>query len=238
MTCETYGSTDMKIEERLRTDDQAGPEKDEQEPDGAKAKDAPFTVKVTFRARRQGNSPDAKRREETIPESEEPIPIEIPRTKEGAYVTGHIVLALQHQTIGKGGSWRSSTWGPPGTVALLSDHPAHAQGARAATRGFAREEIVDLRPALKSASHPGATRNEPIWGATHVRAVLELAWAEALDITAQPGMLQSTFDARTMRTWLSRVERERAQTLGRKMAEANHQVNPRQWQEWLDGLTE
>ena len=165
-------------------------------------------------------------------------PITMPPTTRRLYVTGHIVMALRDPTIGMGFNWRVDLWAVPGAVAHRSDDSALASGAEAAAQTMGDAEIVDLRPALKGARHPDAEGEEPIWGATHVRAVLELAW-QKLDAIAQGRSrttLGDTYDMRTMRVWLGPRERVRAARLGRMMARAAHGIELDEWNEWLERL--
>ena len=70
------------------------------------------------------------------------------------------------------------------------------------TRAIGDAEIVDLRPALSNARHSDAGRDAPIWGATHVRAALELAW-QKLDAIAHRGSGQRYATPTTCAPWRS-----------------------------------
>ena len=164
--------------------------------------------------------------------------IAMPLTTRRLYVTGHTVMALRHPSIGMGFNWRADLWGAPGVVAHRCDDPVLATGAEMAARAIGEVEIADLRPALGNAQHPDAGRDEPVWGATHVRAVLELAW-QKLDAIVRRGSrttLRDTYDMRTMTVWLHPRERRRAAMLGRAMAELSDGIELDEWDEWIERL--
>ena len=164
--------------------------------------------------------------------------LEMPQTTREHYVTGITVMSLRHRSIGMGGSWRREIWGPPGATALTSGHRAFSKAAPITAKAMGNTEIVDLRPALIDAGHRAGGRDEPVWGATHVRATLELAW-ETLHHIVHGGIATSlcwTYDERTMRVWLSKTERGRAAELGRKMARVADDLDVSPWNEWLDSL--
>ena len=164
--------------------------------------------------------------------------IAMPPTTRRLYVTGHTVMALRHPSIGMGFNWRVDLWGSPGIVAHRSDDPVLATGAEMTARAIGDAEITDLRPALSNAQHPDAGRDEPVWGATHVRAVLELAW-QKLDAIVRRGartMLCDTYDRRTIAVWLHGRERVRAAILGRAMAERSDGIGLDEWNEWIERL--
>ena len=130
-------------------------------------------------------------------------------------------MALRHPSIGMGFNWRVNLWGAPGVVAHRCDDPVLATGAEMTAKAIGEAEIADLRPVLGNARHPDAGRDAPVWGATHVRAVLEFAW-QKLDAIVRRGSrttLRDTYDMRTMAVWLHQRERTRAAMLGRAMAE-------------------
>ena len=196
---------------------------------------------VTFTARPNRGARDGG--DNVAVEEPEPVPramIAMPATTRRLYVTGHTALALRHSSIGMGFNWRVDLWGAPGVVAHRSDDPVLATGAGMAARAMGDAEIADLRPALSHAGHPDAGRDAPVWGATHARAALELAW-QKLDAIVSRGArtrLCDTYDMRTMAIWLDRRERARTAMLGRRMAELSDGIELDEWNEWLERLAE
>ena len=163
-----------------------------------------------------------------------------PTSRSNAYVTGHIVLALQHPSIGMGFNWWAQLVAPPGTVAFRSDNALFRQAAAVTRRAIGEAEIADLRPALAEAKHLDAASNHAVWGATHVRAALEIAW-ETHKAIARGGdgrRIEDTYDRRTMRVWLSARERERATEIGRAMARVDQDGEAEPWHAWLETLTD
>ena len=199
---------------------------------------------VTFVARRSGHDADNSDRLRTdeprrAREPAQRTMIAMPATPAGLYITGHIVMALRHPSIGMGFNWRVSLRTAPGMLAHRSDNPALSRGTAATAKAIGKAEIVDLRAALRSVHHPDAERTEPIWSATHVRAVLELVWQKLEPITQGRSRtkLRDTYDRRTMRVWLDRTERVRAARLGGAMMQASEGIEITQWNEWLQDLT-
>ena len=199
---------------------------------------------VTFGARATGLASERIRgprsgEPQAAPEPEVGTMVAMPTTPDGLYVTGLTVLALRHPSIGMGFNWRVDLRAGPGTVAHRSDHPALARGAAATAKAIGNAEIADLRPALRKVGHEDGKRSEPIWGATHVRATLELAWQklEAIVEGRSGTKLRDTYDARTMRVWLGPIERARAATLGEAMAHAAAGGEVDEWNQWLLSLT-
>lgn len=203
-----------------------------------------IVLPVTFGAGATGLASETisrARRDEPQPAPEPPggTMIAMPPTPDGLYVTGLTVFALRHPSIGMGFNWRVDLRAAPGTVAHRSDHPALERGAAATARAIGNAEIADLRPALRKVGHGDGKRSEPVWGATHVRATLELAWQklEAIVEGRSGTKLRDTYDTRTMRVWLGPVERARAVTLGDAMAHAAPGGEVDEWNEWLLSLT-
>ena len=202
----------------------------------------PVVLTASEKAPADGKLRSTANEQRTAQPTEEPHPwkmLEMPATTRQCYVTGIAVLNLRHPSIGMGGSWRRELWGPPGGVALTSGDRVFAKAARITATAMGTAEIADLRPALREAGHRAGMQDEPVWGATHVRATLELAW-ETLNSIVHGGVattLCSTYDRRTMRVWLHGKERARAAELGRAMAAAAQDGDLRPWSEWLESLT-
>ena len=168
------------------------------------------------------------------------VPIRMPQTtSRNAYVTGHTVLGLQHPSIGMGFNWWADLLAPQGRVAFRSDNRLFANAARLTRQVMGDTEIADLRPALANAGHPDATRKNPIWGATHVRAALEVAWETHIAMTRSRDdtKIGDTYDRRTIRVWLGAEERKRAAQLGLAMAQLEKNEPTEQWHAWLETLT-
>lgn len=174
-----------------------------------------------------------------IPKPRYRVMMVMPRTPDGLHVTGRAILAIRHPSIGMGFDWRVDLRGVPGAVAHRSDDPALSRGTAATAKAIGNAEIVDLRPALCRVRHPAGERGEPIWSATHVRAVLELAWQRLEGIARErwKTRLRDTYDRRTMRVWLGPTERARAQELGGVMALSSDGIDVEEWNEWLESLT-
>ena len=190
------------------------------------------------RCARNGGDSFATEERAARPEPPPRTMIAMPATTRRLYVTGHTVMALRHPSIGLGFNWRVDLWGAPGAVAHRCDDPVLATGAEMTAKAIGDAEITDLRPALGNARHPDAGRDAPVWGATHVRAVLELAW-QKLDAIVRRGStttLCASYDIRTMAVCLSRRERARAAMLGRVLAELSDGMELDGWNEWIERL--
>ena len=163
----------------------------------------------------------------------------MPPTSRSAYVTGHTVLGLQHPSIGMGFNWWANLTGPQGVIAFRSDNPLFAHAAKLTKQVMGDSEIADLRPALGKAGHPDAKRNNPIWGATHVRAALEVAWETHIAIarSREDRKIGDTHDKRTIRVWLDAGERRHAAQLGSAMAQLEENEPTEEWHVWLETLT-
>ena len=188
------------------------------------------------RTENKGEEPTSERQGDATPR----VPIRMPPTSRSAYVTGHIVLALQHPSIGMGFNWWAQLVAPPGAVAFRSDDALFSRAAAVTRRAIGDAEIADLRPALAEAKHPDAASHHAVWGATHVRAALEIAWEthKAIARGGESRRIEDTYDGRTMRVWLSARERERATEMGRAMARVEQDEDAERWHAWLETLTE
>lgn len=103
------------------------------------------------RTENKGEEPTFERQRDARPWG----PIRMPPTSRSAYVTGHIVLALQHPNIGMGFNWWAQLVAPPGVLAFRSDNALFSQAAAVTRRAIGDAEIADLRPALAEASDLG-----------------------------------------------------------------------------------
>ena len=105
-------------------------------------------------------------------------PIWVPSTSESSYITGLSMLGLPSDTL--------SAWSPANIwwCWRFVDH----QGRRMApmlstdlphnTLGILGQEgISDIRGRLRGIEHPAGWREEPVIGADHPRAIVDMAWA-------------------------------------------------------------
>ena len=172
-------------------------------------------------------------------------PIWIPPTSKRAYLTGYQVLNLTDPLYPDGGDWHRACWQVPvegvPTVARTATI-AQADELAPLMHLFEANELHDYRGALREVGHPAARRPTPVWGASHVRAVLEMAWEyTALEgAETQPEELLQTVDPQTVARWLAepmqwlklqwwawRIQTGPARVIGAESA----------WREWRRHLT-
>ena len=95
---------------------------------------------VTFVACRSGHDADNSDRLRTdeprrTREPAQRTMIAMPATPAGLYITGHVVMALRHPSIGMGFNWRVNLRTAPGMLAHRSDNPALSRGTRGHGQG-------------------------------------------------------------------------------------------------------
>ena len=172
----------------------------------------------------------------------------IPETSPARYVTGNSALNLHHPTLGEAGDWHQAGWWSlvshtdPGVhYADINDDALSRAVAADFITTLGEAELADARPALADLRHPAAKRTRPVWCATHVRAVLELAWWNMrLDEEDDPGATLSALDPTSVARWLgSRDQWMRLHDLGDRIARvsAPQYGLEHAWRDWLSRQT-
>ena len=168
----------------------------------------------------------------------------IPETSRERYLNGNSALNLHDKRLGEAGDWHQAGWWVPVRhtsarihYAHLNDSPLHQCVAAELLDTLADTELVDCRPALAKLPHPAGKRNRPVWCATHVRAILELAWWHMREAEArEPGFTLKGVDPTTVARWLgSRDQWVRLHELGDQIGSVlapKHGLEA-QWRDWL-----
>lgn len=126
-------------------------------------------------------------------------------------------LNLRSRQIGGPGGWHGSLWwcpveGVPWDVhfALTSDRGPNAERNGQFAEWLGETELADARQALGQYRHPAAKRCEAIHCTTHVRAIVEKAWAKLPNAGPPKGAkhLLEVLDPTTIARWV-RAEADR-----------------------------
>ena len=131
----------------------------------------------------------------------------VPTTSPTSYLTGYAVLNLADPTYGETADWHQAGWRAPVDGSTREPHTinlAHEPTLRPIMELLKTHELHDYRPSLQQIGHPAGTGNRPVWGASHVRAILELAWEELVSNpphTTTDALIQ-TVDPHTVARWL------------------------------------
>ena len=120
--------------------------------------------------------------------------------EKGIYITALSALNLP---TGPLGDWHDMCWRPPADSKRSTRTDASERCCRLGMRLWDRDELIDARRALRAIGHPEGNRETPIWAASHVRAVAEMA----VDSLITYGYVNNP-DIRSTRRWLTREQRE------------------------------
>ena len=125
--------------------------------------------------------------------------------------------------------------------ARLNDDALYQHVARELVDLLQDTELVDCRPALTNLPHRAGQRGQPVWCATHVRAVLELAWWNLRDAEDwNPGATLRSVDPTTVARWLgSRDQWVTLHDLGDRIGSVlapKYRLDDH-WREWLSCQT-
>ena len=152
------------------------------------------------------------------------------------YITGMSSMALAAPNLGGKSCWYTECRNPSGAPMATAMGPAWADGVRVARKVLGREHLTDIREGLRNAGHPEGRRETPVPGATHVRAVLEMAWQHALEeaLEGAPEKVETILDERKLRRWMSRDELCRVEEIGHRMGRHCAMARlQRTWDGWL-----
>ena len=134
----------------------------------------------------------------------------IPRTSPERYITGNAVLNLTDPEHPAGGDWHQSMWmDVRGAAKAVEDFGLLScpEADREIMALFGACELRDYRESLREMGHPAGDRDEPVWGCSHVRAVIEEAWrlslSSAEDDAGRGRFLLQFLDAQTVGRWLA-----------------------------------
>ena len=114
-------------------------------------------------------------------DSEDWPPIEsgamlIKPTTRRVHITGMAALNIP-DLRNHGGDWhKHSTWFAPVQQSVRDDDYTIDEIYRVVNDRLGPFGIHDARKGLRSLGHPGGNDPDPIWAATHDRAVIEMAW--------------------------------------------------------------
>ena len=152
------------------------------------------------------------------------------------YVTGRSVMALAAPNLGGKSCWYSECRNASGAPMETAMCGPWTEGAQITGKILATGLLTDIREGLRNAGHPEGRRTTAIAGATHVRAVLEMAWQhaleEALEGTAEK--VDNILDRRKLQRWLSRDELDQVEKIGKRMREHCTTAQWRKtWERWL-----
>ena len=152
------------------------------------------------------------------------------------YITGTASMALAAPNLGGKSCWYTECRNPSGAPMETAMGRAWAEGVRVANQVLGREHLTDIREGLRNAGHPQGGRERPIPGATHVRAVLEMAWQHAHEETLKNSdvKVETVLNARKLRRWLNADELAQIEAIGERMGRhcdvARLQTT---WRSWL-----
>ena len=132
----------------------------------------------------------------------------VPPTSKSAYLTGDAALNLPDPVYPGGGDWHRACWQVPVEGVPAAAHAmtlAHTTELGPLMRLFGTRELHDYRAGLRAIGHPAGERETPIWGASHVRCVLEMAW-ECITLETEDAdseKLLRGVDPQTVARWLA-----------------------------------
>lgn len=167
----------------------------------------------------------------------------IPETSTHAYITGLSALNLSSNELGTFGDWHPHVWWVPeeqahraGLHAAMSTDEIRRDAAADIIAVLGTQHLADARPALREIGHGAADEAKPVWCATHVRAVIELAWADMKDNERDdPGATLMSVDPTSVARWLAIREQwialhDIAERVARGPAREHGLEAP--WREW------
>ena len=134
----------------------------------------------------------------------------IPATSQSAYLSPFAALNLPDPVYPDGGDWHRACWEVPlegirekaRTIGVQKGPELEPMRKLLGTR-----ELRDYRPSLRRIGHPAGKRQTPVWGPSHVRAVLEMAWSCTVEEANRQHELQAedlaqAVDPQTVGRWL------------------------------------
>ena len=119
------------------------------------------------------------------------------------YVTGRSVMALAAPNLGEKSCWYSECRNATGAPMETAMCGPWTEGAQITGKILATGLLTDIREGLRNAGHPEGRRTTAIAGATHVRAVLEMAWQHALEeaLEGAAEKVDNILDRRKLQRW-------------------------------------
>ena len=162
---------------------------------------------------------DAPFPDEHVETEGNPVPFHrlwIPATSATRYLNAESALNLRSGQIGGPGDWHGSLWWCPvegvpweAHFALMSDRGPNAERNAQFAEWLGEGELADAREALDQFRHPAAKRTEIVHCTTHVRAIVEKAWAKLATAVPPDGAkhLLEVLDPTTIARWI-RAERD------------------------------
>ena len=152
------------------------------------------------------------------------------------YVTGRSVMALTAPNLGWKSCWYGECRNASGAPMETAMCGAWTEGAQITGKVLGRGLLTDIREGLGNAGHPEGRRKTAIAGATHVRAVLEMAWQHALEraLEGAAEKVENILDRRKLQKWLSREELEQVDKIGKRMREHCTTAQwGKTWEQWM-----
>ena len=118
---------------------------------------------------------------------------------EGVYLTAMDALNLP---LGPLGDWHGAMWRPPAETPSSTRTPATMRLCQIGRELWGTGDLVDAREALRRIGHPAGEADEPVWAASHPRAVAEMVMGALRNTGAIPDP-----DPRSARRWLDAAQR-------------------------------
>ena len=173
-------------------------------------------------------------------------PTWIPHTDSACYLTAMSALNLQSAELGPRGDWHHAMWQCPTEGVTAHSHeaqtsktPRYARACAEINALLGERELADARAALRAERHPAGQRNEVVWSATHVRAIIETAWRDAIEEAAakanpaehliravSPHAVRRWLGTQAQWTTLHEIAKEVRDTL------AEHHAIADAWEQW------
>lgn len=152
------------------------------------------------------------------------------------YITGRGSLALAAPNMGEKSCWYTECRGPVGARLETADMGIREHGCEAARKVFDRTRIVDAREALRIAGHPSGAAKACVPAATHVRALIEMAWEQTYReaIEGAEETVTAVLSERAMGRWTGATERLEIVEIGEEMKGLwKSREAQRTWATWL-----
>lgn len=146
---------------------------------------------------------------------------------DGGHITGMDALNLP---TGPAGDWHGARWHVTVGSAASTRTAETERLCKIGNELWGRKEIIDAREALQRIGHPEGNGEQPVWAATHARAVAEMVMA-ALHAT---GWIPDP-DPRSARRWLDTTQR---QVCTEMLHEASESLGDEEKKTKLDRWTE
>lgn len=169
-------------------------------------------------------------------------PVWIPKTSPKHHITGigmlNLINAPDEPAAGDwhpGGCW----WWSPQLLdtdnkrdcVIVSDTPAHD----VVWECLGDAGVKDIRIRLAMILHPAASNAEPVWGASHPRAVVEKAWTTLPEGEPWPIHPQTW----QCHDWLVEAQLAEARRMAEELAKTiTDSATASRWEQWLRALTE